>query len=57
MDSDDEAQGNRPLQFTFALLLPVFYATSLAVSSLVTGPKHSASVFPALTPTEHGYSA
>lgn len=53
MDSHEEVQGNRLLQFTSAGLLPVFSATSLAAFSLVTGPKHSSSVFPALT-TGHG---
>lgn len=49
MDTDEEAQGNRLCKFTSAMLLPVFRANSLAASSSVTGPKHSASVFPALT--------
>lgn len=57
MDSDEEVQGKRLLQFTSAVLLPVFCATSLAACSLVTGPKHSASVFLALTLTGHGQSA
>lgn len=57
MDSDEEAQGNRLLQFTSAVLLPMLHATSLAACSLVTGPKHSALLFPALTLTGHGQSA